>query len=163
MTPALQLVEKPLLKATGLHFAGGVRGGGSPFVWNQMPAKSLRQQAFAPRSGRFSGSRAARKSRYCEGVEKVRRTFSTAWNEPGSHDPGSLSYTSRRRKLHIPCFRPRWVKTRLFRCAPFSLRTRLAQAAFSWLIRACGIAREELFVTTKLAAETKAVRQGTGG
>ena len=44
-----------------------------------MPAKSLRQQAFAPRSGRFSGSRAARKSRYCEGVEKVRRTFSTAW------------------------------------------------------------------------------------
>ncbi|MDY3984702.1 hypothetical protein, partial [Dysosmobacter sp.] len=46
-----QLVEKPLLKATGLHFAGGVRGGGSPFVWNQMPAKSLRQQAFAPRSG----------------------------------------------------------------------------------------------------------------
>ncbi|MDY3985809.1 hypothetical protein, partial [Dysosmobacter sp.] len=53
-----QLVEKTLLKATGLHFAGGVRGGGSPFVWNQMPAKSLRQQAFAPRSGRFSGSRA---------------------------------------------------------------------------------------------------------
>ena len=35
------------------RFAGGVRGGGSPLVLDRMPAKSLRQQAFAPRSGRL--------------------------------------------------------------------------------------------------------------
>ena len=44
-------------------------------MWNQMPAKSLRQQAFAPRSGRFSGSRAARKSRHCEGCRKSPTDF----------------------------------------------------------------------------------------
>ena len=49
-----QLVEKPLLEAETICFAGGVRGGGSPLVLNQMPAKSLRRQAFAPRSGSIS-------------------------------------------------------------------------------------------------------------
>ena len=49
-----QLVENPLLEAEAIRFAGGVRGGGSPLVLNQMPAKSLRRQAFAPRSGSIS-------------------------------------------------------------------------------------------------------------
>ncbi|MDY3984637.1 hypothetical protein, partial [Dysosmobacter sp.] len=44
-------------------------------MWNQMPAKSLRQQAFAPRSGLFSGSRAARKSWHCQGCLKSPTDF----------------------------------------------------------------------------------------
>ena len=60
----LQLVENPLFEGKKFFFAGGVRGGGSPFVWNRMSAKSLRQQAFAPRSGRFSVRCAVRKSRH---------------------------------------------------------------------------------------------------
>ena len=55
---APQLVEKLLIKEKESRAAGGVRGGGSPFVSNQMPAKSLHEQAFAPRSGSFSGRNA---------------------------------------------------------------------------------------------------------
>ena len=33
---------------------------------------------------------------------------------------------SRRRQLHIPRFRPKWAKTRSFRCSSFSHRTRFA-------------------------------------
>ena len=37
---------------------------GSPFVLNRMPAKSLCQQVFAPRSGSFSARCAGRKAAY---------------------------------------------------------------------------------------------------
>ena len=37
-----QLVENPLFEGKKFFFAGGVRGGGSPFVLNRMSAKSLR-------------------------------------------------------------------------------------------------------------------------
>ena len=41
-SPPPQLVENPLFEGKKFFFAGGVRGGGSPFVWNRMSAKSLR-------------------------------------------------------------------------------------------------------------------------
>ena len=40
-----------------------------------MPAKSLRQQAFAPRSGSFSARCAGRKARHCEGCRKSPSDF----------------------------------------------------------------------------------------
>ena len=65
-----QLVEKPLFREKVFRFAGGVRGGGRPLVLNRMSAKSLREQAFAPRSGSFLDCGAGKKARRCEGCRK---------------------------------------------------------------------------------------------
>ena len=65
-----QPVEKSLFGEKAFSFAGGARGGGSPLVLNRMPAKSLRQQALAPRSGSFLDCEAGKKARHCAGCRK---------------------------------------------------------------------------------------------
>ncbi len=67
--------RKTLFEGKEFFFEGGVRGGGSPLVLDRMPAKSLCQQAFAPRSGSFSARCAGRKARHCSGCRKSPSDF----------------------------------------------------------------------------------------
>ena len=49
---------------------------------NRMPAKSLRQQAFAPRSGSFLGCKADKKARHCSGCRKSPDFFDSLEADP---------------------------------------------------------------------------------